>query len=963
VNLKGHWLVLALLSALAPAALGAQERQVPPVVETVVRGVVWDPGHRPARGAEVTLAGQRVSVRTDDTGSFVLRIPADAGAAGVAVLRVQAEGFRVGELRVMIEPGVVRGEVVLAALAVPLAPVTSTGGAAQRSRTTAPGRLDAVEVAAGASARTMSELLQARIPGLSISHASGTPGTAAQFRIRGVHSLGAGEPAVFVDGIRVDARARELLDVGGQMTSALTGIAPEEIESVEVLRGPASTLWYGPDAAAGAIHVTTRQGDAGVGVLRQRMAIEYGVAQPNVAFPDNWARCADWPGGACEGQPPEILFRDNPLRSALGSEKGSSLHWSGLGGVGDVAYFGAFGWTQEAGVLPGSDLDRRSGRLNLRFAPGAGFEVGVGYGGGRTVTRLPYEGGYGFSLLRIALGGNTLTGWPSQDWQLAAATPNEVIATRSQPTVQLIHHTFPWLTQQVRAGADLTRQEGGRTLPSDFGDGARLQEHVEQKADLRTYSYLARVHRTLGAEGGHSTALKLGVQVQKEKEKEERETVLLRWPGTGMDTAAAEWRKQNQTRDLTGFVVQGEYGYRDRLFLEAGARLDRVDGWGGKLNSLFSPRVGISYLLSEAAFWEPVRPVVGTLRLRGAWGRAEADLSDPKFAPSFGAGVPIGLPVPPVPKLRPQRHSELELGIDAGMLNDRVGVEWTIFRGEGKDLWFVGPLPSYSGYQGIGPLQGASLRNQGMELALDARLVSRRALAWEARLALSRLQNEVMGSGGPAGWYLSADREQLVPGTPVGGMFTRRILSVDVANNWAIVSDTSEIVGNSLPGWEGSIASNVTLGGRVRLAGLLDWRAGYQVYNQTEERRDRFYRSSERWAQRDDLPASERLRYLGPYYDSNGLVGSAYVRDPYLQNGRFLRLRELSLSYDLPGAWAGRIGARGAALTLAGRNLALWSAYGGADPEVLASATALSRQDHFTLPPVARWSGRVTVQF
>jgi hypothetical protein len=961
VNLKGHWLVLALLSALAPAALGAQERQVAPVVETVVRGVVWGPGHRPVRGAEVTLAGQRVSVRTDDTGSFVLRIPAGAGAAGEAVLQVRAAGFRDAELRVALEPGVVRGDIFLATLAVPIEPVTATVGAVPNARATAPGQVDAVMVAASASVRTVSELLQARVPGVSVFHASGTPGTAARIRIRGVHSLGVDGPAVFVDGIRVDSRARELLDVGGQMTTALTGLAPEEIESIEVRRGPASTLWYGPDAAAGAIHVTTRQGDAGVGVLRQRMAIEYGVARPNVNFPDNWARCADWPSDACQGQPPEMLFQDNPLRGALRSEKGSSLHWSGQGGAGGVAYFGTFGWTREDGVLPSSDLDRRSGRLNLRFAPGARFEIGVGFGGGRTVTRLPYDGGHSFSMLRAALGGNPLDGWRSGDWRVAVVNPNEVTATWSQPTVRVVHRTFPWLTQQVVAGADLVRQEGGRAVAVDYGGGETLfRDHGDAKVDLRTFSYLARLQRTLGAEDEHLAALRLGVQVHKEKEERESASTY-QVPGEGEKLSSREQRRW--TRDLTGFVVQGEYGFRDRLFVEAGMRLDRADGWGGKLNSLVSPQVGASYLLSDAALWEPVRPVVGTFRLRGAWGRTETDSSDPMFAPGFGAAVPIGVPVPPVPKRRPERHSELELGIDAGLLNDRVGVEWTVFRSEGKDLWFVGPLPSYGGYRGDGPLQGASLRHRGMELALDARLLSRRALAWEARLALSWLQNEVTGSGGPHGWYSSANKEQLVPGFPVGGWFTRRVHSVDVANNRAIVSDTSEFVGTNLPGWEGSLASNVTLGGRVRLAGLLDWRAGYQVYNQTEEVRDRNYRSSKRWAQRDDLPASERIRYLGPYYDSNGLVGSSYVRDPYLQDGRFLRLRELSLSYDLPGAWDGRIGARGAALTLAGRNLALWTAYDGADPEVLASPTALSRVDGFTLPQTARWTGQLTVQF
>ena len=64
------------------------------------------------------------------------------------------------------------------------------------------------------------------------------------------------------------------------------------------------------------------------------------------------------------------------------------------------------------------------------------------------------------------------------------------------------------------------------------------------------------------------------------------------------------------------------------LFFQAGTRLDRTDGWAGKFNSLLSPRAGISYILSESAFWEPFRPVVGTLRLHGEWGRAERDLPE-----------------------------------------------------------------------------------------------------------------------------------------------------------------------------------------------------------------------------------------------------------------------------------------------------------------------------------------------
>ncbi len=934
-------------SIISPPALLAQGPAASPAVESVIRGVVRDHLHRPVRGAEVMLADAGSVVRTDDAGAFVLRVPAGA-AVGEAVLRVRAEGYRDGELRVVIAPGAVRADVVLTAQAVSLDPVTATAGSAPRAGAARFGEVDAVAVAASASVQTLSELLQARVPGVSIFDASGSPGIAAQIRIRGVHSIFDRGPAVYMDGVRVEGLARESSGGVLALTAPLAGVALEEIESVEVLRGVAATLWSGPDAATGAIHLTTRQGVPGAGMLRQRMVMEYGVVEPDLAFPDNWVRCGDVPAEACAGQPAELLLRDNPLRRTLGREQMASLNWTGQGGGETVAYFGTIGWGRQDGIIPGSGLERKSGRVNLRFTPGTRFEIRAGVGGGRTETGLPANPMVANGLLGSPhTVGGALDGWYDLAWKSPEFAATRVVdGTRLQPTVQVMHRTLPWLTQRLIAGADLVRQdmENDRFDLSDEEDGWIRHE---QRTELRTVSYLAEFSRIPGVR--HDAGLSLGVQLQ--SERDERELLLVRVIPGSEDLVSGEERRQ--TRDLLGFVVQGQYGYRDRLFFQAGTRLDRTDGWAGKFNSLLSPRAGISYILSESAFWEPFRPVVGTLRLHGAWGRAERDLPEHPIIRSI---LTVGA-VPASP--RPERNSEIEFGVEAALLDDRVGVEWTIFRADARDLLILAPTPPSGGSFGYQLQQGGALRNQGMELGLGARLLSSRMLAWDARVGISRLENRVTSMSTPgAGWT-----NQAMEGYPISSTFTRRILEVDPAAGRVMVSDTVEYVGNPLPRWEGSFASELLVGQRIRISGLLDWRAGYTVHNQTSEWRDRSSGNSERWAKRNELPASERLRYFGPYHDSNGSVPASQVQDPYFQDGRFLRLREISLSYDLPGSWAGRIGARAAALTLGGRNLALWTAYDGADPEVLPSPLAVGREDHFALPQVARWTGRVTIHF
>ena len=181
--------------------------------------------------------------------------------------------------------------------------------------------IDAAAVVAEAPVASLMELVQARVPGLRLPGAR-RAGRGGADRIRGVHSvLGDGSVAVYVDGVPVDAEAVSLLDTGNLFRAGIAGIAPEDIESVEVLKGPASTLWLGPAATGGAILVTTRKANPGARGFTQRIVLEHGPVDPGVELPANWAHCGDPYHSTlpiCEGQPADMILSDRPSNAGSG---------------------------------------------------------------------------------------------------------------------------------------------------------------------------------------------------------------------------------------------------------------------------------------------------------------------------------------------------------------------------------------------------------------------------------------------------------------------------------------------------------------------------------------------------------------------------------------------------------------------------------------------------------------------
>jgi TonB-linked SusC/RagA family outer membrane protein len=990
------WLVFTLALALSPAGLEAQ---------TTLTGRVLNQALVPIPGASVSIPSLKVSTLSGETGLYRLVVPAEHARGQEATLRVSAIGHTTREIPVALSPSAVRLEVTLAEEAIPLDAVVVTGTAGTGERRAQPAVvavIDAAELVQFAPVANLPEILQSRIPGVSVTPSSGSSGEAQRIRIRGAASISlTNEPLVFIDGVRADSRNQANNASGGQASSRLFDLSPEDIERVEIVKGPAAATLYGADASAGVIQVITKRGRAGAGRFSQSLAVEYHEIDPNWTPPSNFAKCRavdvapDSPSLLCRGQAVGTIVEDNPLlrERVLRNGRLRALAWSARGGGDAYGYYVSLSSDEEEGTLPQNGFGRRSGRVNFNFVPHGKVSFDAGLGFVRSVTDLPQNNDNPFGFLAALLGspltvGRAHNGWfaPKRDSEAIAGIVQRNTVLRATPTLQIRYTPRPWFTHRLTVGADLSHSEGRLFFPKNdrgwYAGGLNRGLSGEDRVhhDVYTVDYLGDAKAVFGRGDEWSSGLSVGIQLI-DKRNDYLEALgfgLVTNAARAVGAAAQRTGFQSSSQEkAVGFLGQGQLGYRNRAFLQLGARVDQNSSFGEATDPYFLPKVGLSYVLSEEPFWRARVPFVNTLRLRAAYGTTGR-------SPAPGAALQTYRPLPYVlaagqtgqgvyplslgnKALRPEKGTELEAGFDAGLFRDRLGVEFTFFNKVSKDLLLRRPLPPSMGFP-LDPFANlGEVLNRGVELALRAQLVSTPSFAWEARLGASTLHNELVSLGEVEPFELLYFH--FVEGRPLGALYSQRIRKVDVESDVAIVSDTAEFVGNPLPTFEGNFATHLSFFRSVRLYGLLDWKTGHKLHNVTHDFRERAFTSGERRVKMDQLSAAERLRRFGPYVTESGEPADAFgVAEPYMEKGDFLRLRELSVTLDLPERFAGRLGATGASLTLAGRNLGLWTRYGGGDPEVVTYVSGgglgeFFQADFLTLPQPRRWVARLNLQF
>jgi len=1008
---KLRWVgALIALAAVAPPLVGQQN-------SGTVTGTVTDQATgQPLSDARISVAGSVLQTTSDPRGNYrLVNVP-----VGQVTLTVRRIGYRGGEQTVTLTAGgTATANFTLSASVVTLDEVivSGTAGDARRSAQAASvAEISVGDIARTAPIRTFAEILQSRVPGVQVSSGSGTSGAASQIRIRGSASLSlSNEPLIVIDGILVANTNPSQYGSGGQASSRLSAMDPKEIESIEVVKGPAATALYGADAAAGVVQIITRRGRIGTNRFTQDVGFEYHSIDANFTPPSNYALCTAATAAAtsanplCRGQAVGTLVSDNPLvrTGALRTGDTKGVSWSGSGGNGtNFGYFLHAGYETERGTTLSNKFDRRSGRANLNWTPSSKLTLNASFGLNRANIDMPQNdnnvyGWLGGSLLGTPLTRNDVAGpngsedgWFGFARQVAAiaAIENQLQTHRSIASFQANFVPTSWWSNRFTVGADWIKDDIRSFFPKNslgsYQGTANTGAIDEGRTGEERYTvdYLSDIRLNTGASLAHN--LSVGMQMT------DRRFDQITGSGLGLTinsnntvgSASSRSAGQNYTRTKSiGFFGQWQTTLNDRLTVSVGGRADANSSFGNTSEWFFLPKAGVSYVISQEPWWN--MGLINTLRLRAAYGVSGRSptpgASLTTLAPSpfiLGTAVQPGavLQNPGNDSLKAERVEEYEFGFDAGFLNDRVGLEMTYYVKTSNDLLLTRPLPGSLGFTQNPFVNIGALQNKGLEVAFTAQPISTSNLSWDFRFGFSTLDSKITDMGGVAPFgTLNRFMEGEQPGVFVG----HRIRNINEQTGVVTVSDDWEVIGNLNPAYEGNLSTNLTLFRNLRFYASLDGKGDFYIYNNTNFFRETQLIRSDNRLDPNKLPRLERLRRYGndaagqpafvregvkPGFPATATVNE--VRDGFVEKGDFVKLREVSVTYTLPTSLASALRASGASITVAGQNLKTWTDYSGFDPEVISNIiatglNAFTRTDFLTLPQPRRVVVRVNMQF
>ncbi|MGE5156107.1 MAG: SusC/RagA family TonB-linked outer membrane protein, partial [Betaproteobacteria bacterium] len=976
-----------------------------------IRGRVVEAGSgRPLTGAQVYVPGTGHGALTNATGAYVI-----AGIeVGARQVRAEMLGFATLTKPVTVvadQPAQVDFELAASAISLDEMVITGVPGAvSKRTIGNSISTINVADVANKVSISNVTQLLQAKAPGVSVLSSSGSPGTASDIRIRGVSSLSASSfPVVFVDGVRIYsgptgafrnnwmAPAAGQVSTGGQTSYAIDDINPDDIESIEVIKGPAAATLYGADAANGVIQIITKKGKPGQQKLQWNAKLESGqrawALDTRTTYTTCTAAMVSDPlhtyGGAdgnhgCIGQAPGTVLAENFLGGALQTGNIQNLALSVRGGGDGYSFFVAGENALDNGVFANSWDKRSAFRSNFSFYPSEQVDFTINVGFGRSQTRFPSTDNGG-SLMNAAWTYQPgLTPPSGQQYGFGASTPavmasydNRILSDRTTIGTTLNYRPFSWFKNRLVVGADANSRQANRYIPpgTPFSPPEGQMTQGMPRDNLYSVDYAGTITHSLLPDV--ASALSFGLQYV---DRESRNTVA---QGTGYPTDAVQNVGSAQTRvswdeylsvKSLGFFGQEQLTFKDRLYLTGALRVDNSSVFGADIKRLYYPKVSISWVISDESFFRRYT-WLNNLKLRAAWGQA-GNAPDP-----FARSTTYGLQqvVPPCftsgaacenaqqfssgayltamgnPSVKPERGDEIEMGFDAGILNNRAGLEFTFYNKTTRDAlmpvpFIGGPSAGFSGsiWQNVG-----QINNKGIELGLTATPIQSRLLTWDSRLGVSTNANKLVKFGYKADtlfYALTTTNQRTVPGYPLAGFWVHDPVP-DQTSTDGFRAGPARYLGPSMPTREVSFANTFTIRRNLQVFALLDYKGGNYLLDQTGETLCRQGLCKE---VNDPTVPAERVAMLKADLTENDALWT-YKAD-------FIKFRDLSLTYTLPSAWTARVGSDRTSVTLAAHNLGfLWKPYyKGLDPEVTfngvndpkedGQAFGWIRADYFTVP-------------
>jgi TonB-linked SusC/RagA family outer membrane protein len=444
--------------------------------------------------------------------------------------------------------------------------------------------------------------------------------------------------------------------------------------------------------------------------------------------------------------------------------------------------------------------------------------------------------------------------------------------------------------------------------------------------------------------------------------------------GQTITGAALRTARESTTVAVTvGEYVEQTFGWRDRVFLTGGVRNDRNSAFGSAVRSVWYPKVQGSWVISDEAFY-PSRFPVSDLKLRFAYGASGQQPSTTAALLFYAAQTAtvgavsadqagIDLTAFGNDSLKPERSTEFEAGFDAGLFHGAARLEITYYNKKTHDALINRPLPPSNGISQFRFENIGSVQNRGVEALVSVTKDLGPDIAIDASVSFARNTNKLLKLGVPT--IVNGEIRE-VEGYPLFGFWDRPILGFNDANNNGIIElnevtvDTAaRFLGSSIPKTSISLNAGITLlHNRVRVGGQLDYRGDWKAYNLTERFRCVGVAFNCSAVNNPKASLADQARAVAAGSSLFGFTQAGYVVD-----GTFLKLREASVTYTAPEAWARALHATSMELSLTGRNLLTWTNYDGIDPELNGNGQSDLADDFLTQPAIRTLAVRVSLGF
>ena len=968
----------------APRALAQQPAQRDS--GAVAGTVVAEGSQRPLPGAELSVVGAPGhGAVTDPSGRF--RIPNLTGTT--IILGVRLLGYRPVTDTVAVGSTDIRIVLSERALELNQIVVTGTAGAMQvREVGTSVAAVNAADAVSQTAIPTVEGLLNGRAPGVDIIATTGQVGAGGQIRVRGVGTFSlSSTPLIYVDGIRTDNQQTGIV-------ARFNDIAPDEIERIEVLKGPAAATLYGTEAARGVINIITKRGEDGA--PKYTFSAQSGPQW----FQDAAGRFRTnyWRNPANDSVYSINMVRSEAARGTPLFRDGNSSNFSGsvTGGTPLYTYYVSGEWADGLGIVADNARLQKNVRTNLSIVPSSkvNLETSVGYVTSRTNT-AGEGGGPGPMWGLFALPQRTSIACPTPaprgcGWSRGSIVgpPEEYLATQNWQDVNrftasasLKYDPTSWMSHRLIVGTDYTMEDINAFLPYQtdsvivFFLGARRdgsRSETTQQTLYNTYDYAGTAH--FDVRSNLTSKSTLGVQYYTNQQ-----TALTasgqHFPSPGLSTITATGLKAAPTSSLVANNTLGAYGQQelalnDRIFLVGAVRVDNNSAFGSQATFTTYPKLSLSWVVSDEPRVRRFIPsFVDAFRLRGAYG---ASGQQPLVNSALRTLTPVAGPNGGTVltngnignlDLKPERVIGAEGGFEAGMWQERVGVDLTLFRDVSRDaILATSVAPSTAFGASTQYINAGQINKQGIELALKGQVLAATRYGWDVQFNIAGTTSKITRLGSGADTLVDVVGGSTAVGT-VGDIFQRVGYSPFDLFTYHVVSATYDpttrtainaicddgrggtipcfrpgtntiqaplvYFGHSIPTTTGAV-TNTFRYGRLRLYVMVDFQAGFRKTDTNYEQVCQAFGAC--------------LENIYPDRYSPAAVvaaqnGSGQIQDYFIRSASFTKLREVALSFDAPTSLLRYAGAKAGTFRLSARNLGTLTRYTGVDPENSLSAT------------------------